>query len=1027
MILNKKNYLTTKEVQQLLNVSPKVIQRISNNDNWDKYVSERRYYFLKDDVLNYIKKLANLKINYISSTDAISYLGTTSSSFSRLVQKMNLAFIEEKTIKYYKIEDIKAYKDMLNSFNSKEFLTIHEIVDYIDLSIPQIRRLIKKFNIKAYYFQGKPKYKKDELDDCIQKFLELKDLKEQSHNKKEERKKRINKEKKMKEAILITHIRYKDAIKLLNLNETIFNNLIEEMVSPDMLKSIGKYNFINKTFVENLSIMQLSFWQNNYTGSLTRSKLPKKLFELLEKIPVPLYAKIKNLKGDCNLYAYAKKEVDLKEKLFNNPESFGYISSDKAKKILDLSRKIFLDVEREYNLSSFCISDNTKYYLKKDIDFLKRQQEDLGKTYLTTTMAYNEYSNLRFLGRSIRGFKLPTFCKTSQIDPKEFCYSREDIETYIRNASIKNVFGKSDFDTFMNRFNLFSQEIPEINYSLYTKNKWLDFIETKLSNSENSSSKSRYNLVKALLNCTINLNSLLSYNKVKEVYFLTTNQINFWFRSVSNEKNRILIYEFFQLVYMDIRVKINTKNKCFKLKDLIKPDDKIFNSTKRQLNIDSESIYTYEEYITLFQHLINIPLHVKSSLKNIETSSNISYLSCWLYLLIHLNNGWRHGDVTHFPRLYLLDILEDWGIYNLNWFRSNQISIPQSQRIIARIIQYNFRISKTEVYGHFFCSDKLAPSIATAILMLECYYKYYFVGEAPGFDEPIMKFQLTKFNEPKPSIISSCIKGCELKDFKFTTRKMNRTVLTFIYNVASEISPSGYNALILPKSLRAHIDEMSTIEYIQFNSNQLEFLSGELFARGEFGFITDSLLNLISNKPDKSIVRTTQIKCVLDLFGDNKKIESTVRMLNEFRDEKIEILNILNEKGYDECVDIISNIYLGNMPSKTSDIQCLFSRDGCKCPNIDCIDCKYKIPSIYILRTICILLKEEIDVYTTTRHIGKKIKLSSKIHNHVDILLEAINKYGQEYVYNCLDIDRVTFLQMFDSIDSVEELIKIKG
>ena len=472
---------------------------------------------------------------------------------------------------------------------------------------------------------------------------------------------------------------------------------------------------------------------------------------------------------------------------------------------------------------------------------------------------------------------------------------------------------------------------------------------------------------------------------------------------------------------------IKFKNTGFRLKELIKPDSECFNSTKKTLKFDSDSIYDYEEYITLFKHLINIPLHVKRSLDNIYKNNDISYLSCWLYLLIHLNNGWRHGDVTRFPRLYLSDILDEWEICNLDWFKVNEVSIPQSRRIISRITEYDFRISKTDVYGHFFCSDRLAPSISTAILMLECYYKYFYIGAIPELDAPIMNFSSTKFNEPSNTIILKCIDGANLKNFTFTTRKMNRSVLTYLYNVANEISSCGYNALILPKYLRAHIDSMSTIQYIQFDSKQLEFLSGELFVRGEFGFITDSLLNMISTKPNKSIIRTSEIKCVHELFGSTEKIEATSRMLNKFEDEKVEIINILTEKGYDECVNTVSNIFLGNMPSKIPNIQCLFSEQGCRCPNISCENCKYKIPSIYVLKTICSLVREEIDMYMSTKHIGKKIKLSSQIHNHVDIILEAIKKYGQEYVYNCLDIDRGTFLNLFASIEPVEYLLTLKG
>lgn len=1014
--MNTKNYLTSKEVQELLNLSVKVILRIANNNNWDKYINKSKHYFLEDDVRRYMKMLDNLKSHYMPSKDAISYLETTSSSFSRLTSTTNWEFIEEKNTKYYKIEDIKSYKKKLDLLNSKKFLNTIDAANYIGKTPTQLRRIVKKFEITKNCINGIVVYNSDELD----KYIEIK---QKAYAPKKESLQTIKKNNEDK------YIYYKNALILLNLDNLTFDRLMEEYNYKNRIVISSDYKFIEKKLIEKLQLMQKLFWSENYTGSEAIKKLPKRLFKQMIPNPIPLYAMQKKFRGNCNQCAYKKSEVNLKLKLFSNPESYGYISSVKAKQILDLSKEIFLKVEREYGLFSFYISDNTKYYLKEEIDFFKDQQNALGISYLTSTMASTEYGNLRFLGRGLLGFKIPTFCRTSQVLSNDLCYRREDIESYIKKTTVQNMFGETDIDTFLMRFNIKSKNFPFLNSSLYTKNKWIDYVSTKLSNSEKSSNKTRYTLVKSFLTCTSNLENLMCSNNVKEIYSLTTKEVNFWFKGISNEKNRVLIYYFLESISVDIKIRIKSiqeKNKGFLFKDILKYDDKVFESTKKELHIDSESIYSYEEYINLFKHLINVELHANRSLDKITNNDDISYLSCWLYLLIHLNNGWRHGDISRFPRIYLLDLLDEWGIYSLNWFNTNKLSVAQSRRIISRIVQYDFRISKTEVYGHFFCSDKLAPAISTAIIMLECYYKYHFVGDAPKFDEPLMKFALTKFNEPKNAIISSCIDGANLKNFKFATRKMNKTILTFIYNVACELFPSGYNALILPQSLRSHIDKMSTIEYIQFNSKQLEFLSGELFARGEFGFITDCLLNLISNKPTKSITRTTEIKYINDLFGDYKKIEATLKMLNNFKNEKTEISNILNEKNYEECIEIITHVFLGNMPSKQTGIQCLFSKDGCKYPNVCCENCRYQIPSIYILRTICLSLKEELISYNSTRHIGKKIKLSSKIHRYVDILLEAINKYGQDYVYNCLDISRVDFLQMFDAIDSVENLLKLQ-
>lgn len=842
---------------------------------------------------------------------------------------------------------------------------------------------------------------------------------------------------------LDNYVEFKEAYKLLNVTSYMFSRILEEneLEGKIFIESKRK-NYIGKSALEELLFLQKKFWNEHYILSFSQKNIGEKLYKI-ESVKIPCYAKtllFTALKGNTNFnIAFRKKDIDYIACLYKKTKkSDYYISEDEFKEILGLSQKVFANFIKEYELE-FILKDTVKkkYFFQEDVEFFKEQQNQLGDKYITTSMAKEKYGNnvVDILWHRCKsGFELPIFCRNRniKINSQEKVYDSDEVKFYVNkknfNNTLYNTFGATDFETVKLKLNLYSDRLSIFENTIYTKEKWYEFISEKLSQSKNNSDESKDGMISMLVRATLDLEDLMAISNVSEIYSASTIQINMWLKKVNNRRKKFYLYQFFVEVSKDIKLRLKHEKivrKGFKIEQIEKPD---LNSHKRnaQSKEDSENIYDSDTYIKIFKHLINIQLHAKRAIEYIKRNNgDVGYLSIWLYTLLHLNNGWRHGDVTKFPRLYFKDVMDEYNINDINWFKTNTISDARSRRIISRIIQYDFRISKTEVYGHFFCSNKLAPAIATAILMLECLYQHNYIDMVPKLNEPIMKFAMSKYNEPTETLLRDCFKNCKIPNFKFSSLKMNRSVLTLVYNTACAISPSGYNALILPKYLRAHIEDMSTIQYVQFTSKQLEFLSGELFERGEFGFITDSLLNLISDKPEKSIDRTEDIKKVDELLGDKQKQEAIVGMLNYFRNEKEEIIKLLNEMSYDKCVEIISNIYMHNLPSREIDIQCLFSKQGCQRIGIECKDCEYKIPNIYVLKTLCDTLKEEMDLYINTQHIGKKIKLSSKIHKKVDILMDAIDKFGHEYVYNCIDMNRDEFKNLFVRILEVKDLIRL--
>ncbi|WP_338658555.1 hypothetical protein [Paraclostridium sordellii] len=966
--------------------------------------------------------VTNTKVNtresldeYIQSNEmTMEFMNMSKSSYYNFISMAELSTIIFEGKKYYKIKELECYIDKREKW-LLENIDRKQVVELLG-GEGEFKRIKKIYNIKPVskpfyassleYNTHTTFYNKDEILEILnlenRKIINIKDRDEK-------------------------YIALSKACDILDLSKKNIMNLITEKNAEYIVEKIGSNDtvLIDISFIEEIKELQRDFFDKYYLSAQVRYMLPDKTRSKLKRTNAPNYTRLRTLRTTSICYAYDKKEVDEMIEIYNESKHSDYITKSEAKKVLSMTDKLFVRFCREYNLKSVCLK-NKLYYLKSDIYFFKEQQSHLGDRYITSKMAKEIYG-INNVASLLKGTLLPSFCFNKSIPPGAMYYDREDIEVILKNKQIKeksrNVYGENDFETFRNRLGLYD-EIREFNDSIYTKEKWFNYVNFKIKCLGKSSRKHRERQISTLVLATLSLNELLKMNNVNEIYELTSAKINLWYKGVKDCKKRTYLYKYMELVSNDITLKvknIKSKNKGFDFSKIIRYDDKCFELSKKKLIRKSNGVYSYKEYIELFRHLINLKHHVKKSIDYIN-EDNITYLSTWLYCLLHLNNAWRHGDVSDFPRLKFDDLLDLWRIDSIEWFLTNEITIAQSRRIISRIIQYDFRVSKTEVYGHFFSSDTLSPAIATAILMLESFYRDSYVDRYLDYSQPIMEFN-NEYNQPTEKMVSECIEGCSIKQFEFSSLKMNRSVLTFIYNISCKISPSGYNVLMLPKYMRKHINENSTLEYIEFNMEELEFLSQELFQRGELGYIVDSLLNLVCDKSENSIDRTTEIGYVRALFGGYQKVEGLVRMLNTF-DDKNEIIKLLNEYTYEKCISIVSNLSIGNLVSRKQDIQCLISRESFNCINGgDCENCRFHIPSIYTLWTLCNSLKEEISIYFSTSNRGKKIKLSSRIHRKIDTVIQAISKYGQEYVYNCMDIEREEFLVMINEVKSVGYLI----
>lgn len=1032
-------YMTTEEVKQYLGISKmNEIYVIKGEKPLDVVFSGTKKFYLKEDVIKYKQKLKEIEDLYIETKQAAKELSISRCMLSLIARTEGWKSIQYNQTGYYLKENFWDYKNSRSLRNKKKngYLTLKEASKYSNLSKNEFKIFVDKFNIENEGVSNKYLYNRKLIDKYIGKYMTDKKLKIEKKQIKlkriEAKKRKFKEEENQKKEELKSSLIDKEnlilmtvAAKELLIGINVFNKIIIEMQNSKFIRNIDGKRYINKDFVREIKNLQNEFWEKNCTVNEAKEKMKGYGIININRVTIPRYAKF----GKYTILKCAYKNSDIEEyiKAQDLSKNNDFILRIDAINILNISEGSFAKVAKENKLEVF----NKSYYKKSDILFFKEQQSYLGTDYLTSRMALEKYGDIKFVLKSkIMAFETPYFCRLRTMEKNSKLYLKADIEKilekYKSEEIYNNITGETHYDTFLLKFDMKCEELNRLTESIYTKKKWLKHIYVILSSKKNVATKTADNIINTCLEASRNLNGLMNVYNVDEVYSLTSFEINLWFKQISGLKKRYFIYLFFEEVSNDIKLK-KLKSGEYNKKFVLDKIEKYNNDSFLKKEIDKESsdgIYKYEDYLKLFRHLIKIDIHLIRIFKEFKNSKslNLNYISTWLYLLLHLNNGWRHGDIARFPRLYMEDLIEKWEIDSLEWFEKNEITISQARRIVARIREYDFRISKTQVYGYFFCSDTLAPAIATAILLIEVFYRGSESVIAPNYDEPIMNFNNSKYNEPSKGLINKCLYESNLNNFVFYSRKMNRTLLTFIYRIVSKESKIGYDALLIPQHVRKHLNPMSTVEYISFEMEDLEFLTKELFERGEFGFIIDSLLNLIES-PKSRRDRTKSIKMISSFFGGSSKLEATIGLLNYFDDEKIAINKLLKEYTYEQSLEFLTEIYLNNLPAKESGIQCLFSNIGCQEIDKKCKECIYKIPNIYLLKTIGDELVYFMDIYNNSDNTCKKIKISSKIHSNVNIILQAVRKYGRDYVYACMDIDRIEFLEKFKKIPEVESLL----
>lgn len=612
---------------------------------------------------------------------------------------------------------------------------------------------------------------------------------------------------------LIQHkYKIKGELKLDPYKKNIFN-----LINKNILTSM---EFDNKTYITKMSVNH--FLCNYISHEEALNKLNAGhviLYKIikandLEKIKISahhiFYHRV-TLEALISNYNYKvlpddtrNKGTLIKGKLYNTIE---FYPTSEVRKILNLTKAQWKLLKKEQNIDSI-IFGGIRHYKKQHIDELKIHQMKLRNNYYT----WDEVEEMMNLKGTIGHSKIinsrelsPTIFRGLSDKKIRYIYPKKVVDEIVLENQIKKHI--SSCTNYIESYNycLNNLNIPFVETKSQTLQQWKHFIR-KILRDTNESYETIHSTIFKYVKCT---EMIVEFLTKKEIYEFTSNDINL--NLLNNQIPTTYQRVFYSFIKSNYKNLIATsKNKLFKLENILNP---------YQIKSDprNKTIYPFEEYKALFHYANNIPFHkdkaINAAEKQIYSTNKekldgipqkVNYDSSWLYVLIHLNNAWRHKDIVRLPRINL-NVLSTKNI-NLTWLKNNDLSYEDARNIILQLMRKDLKTTKTNAANHFFCSTELTISLATAAVICELRRS----AITPNY-EYLINFR-TKKNEFTSPIKKIFFKEFE-NDFNFENLKMNRSLLSYTYYLLVK-KGNSQAALEVAQRLRAHYNLETTNIYI---------------------------------------------------------------------------------------------------------------------------------------------------------------------------------------------------------------------
>jgi len=624
---------------------------------------------------------------------------------------------------------------------------------------------------------------------------------------------------------------------------------------------------------------------------------------------------------------------------------------------------------------------------KQEVISYKKKIDAIDEKYYTNLEAKEVLSRNSSIAniKSIKSIKAPLYYKL--LSPKkniQRLYEKEDVHIFQKENKkvVHRIMNSKELNERLR--NSLNDPYIAFKYEVDTLQFPSNLSETKeliLSYAQDSFSSTKRNdtnmlaFIKAFFNM---VKYLIESNLEKDFFYLDTTKIDSLLKDCPVKNYRKVLWSL--LLFTEERrlckYKTNKLTSPFSL-SLVEKKEKV--------------VLSFDELISVYEYCKNTNIHIEKALKDKE------YASIWLFTMILLTNAWRPSDVFRIPPIKPELI----GIRSMNWFESNQLTLPNAQKIINVIHSLHLVTSKTGVPRDFTCNISLVVPMTTAICICEFHRRE--TSNIPCLID--FTNENRKHNRVTTGDFTKFFGECEeLKDVKFSGLIANRSVMEHLYYSILEKKGKGNSIFELMMQFRKHKTDV-TKEYIGGNNDKTVL---QLFDRGEFGYIYERMIELITETNEKSIEKTTTMTertaeiVRLKSFFNPIEIENFSLFISKICNEEEEtLLSKFLTLTPDEAFEYCRKLYLGEMPSKKADVHCLIYPE-CHRPSdrYNCSTCPFAVHTVYALTSLFEEFDNSCKTFRAATKNGIKKREKSIILKLLDVIFRAIEKYGKEYVFS---------------------------
>ncbi|WP_242319908.1 helix-turn-helix domain-containing protein [Bacillus cereus group sp. BfR-BA-01349] len=410
---------------------------------------------------------------------------------------------------------------------------------------------------------------------------------------------------------------------------------------------------------------------------------------------------------------------------------------------------------------------------------------------------------------------------------------------------------------------------------------------------------------------------------------------------------------------------------------------KIEYKSKRTTN----EIYDYPTFLQFYRYTKQCELHISYALHN------QTYAQTWLFVMMHMINGWRkHTILTQLPNPCFKHFT-DVPIQSFTDFQTLRFTQTQAQHFINdyHTLCGSIPISKNSSLGQFLCNQDVVIPVATALTICELHRQkkkeQTLFGSLYSYENKSARFpQFFQFQNELPP---------------FKSLKMNRSLLTHFFYCVTDADIHPEIPISLTATLRSHTNPNSIEAYVQATNTDgsLDGVSLNLFNRGHFGWLYNFMIQLSFPQTSNhhNIDERTMLIQIYQEHFTPIQLEDVACFLQRQQQEKQSIVQRVLQMPQEDIQKIIYKILKGEMPGKSTRTQCLVF-PNCKHPNFQsCAACQYVIPKSYFLIS---LVEEVIQLSRSiiqTQFDAIRHRDTLHILKILSLLDQAMEELGEEY------------------------------